>query len=337
MKLWPLCTSIMHIGMKAHHALYRIGSRLAQCSPFETARNALITMSTNGQGSSHVGVGLLGAGKKPSWVVLDNAQMYHRRRDQRIGTKNRLIIGTGATEIQMEDCSPDDLDLDALTERIRQGLRRNLSAREILDSVQTAHLDTVFCFHFATALVGYVPALRAPYEAELSKLFAEKTRKHQINPKRLTVIRPLGTNSANETTTKGMWTALTDFLAQLGITASTYSRRLMFFSGDGKSFETMSTVRRYLSGSQRSQKGDFDALRFLCPVLEIWHTRWTELSRICRKFWGGSHSHTDPSSLGYFADAVNSPKPSDFTSVDYHANARLVDVVVRGQILHCWE
>lgn len=308
--------------------MYRVGSRLAQNTAYSTVRSALLTMASKKR--TDLQRHFTDTNQKPLMVVFDNIQAYARRRDHRIGTKNQMILGTGGTAVEMEDCAHNAFDLEPILERLERGVRRKLTPEDILRDIDTAHFDTVFKFHWLVVLVMFVPSCDI-YRTEVSNLFAERTRKHQINPNRHTIVHPLGTNSENEVSLRGMLAALRDFLSQLGITST--RGRLMFFSGDGKSFELMHQVRRYLSGT----KSDLLSLRFIRPVLELWHTKWTDLSRICRSHWGGKHTTTDPSTLGFMARAINSPTPSDFQKVEFYPNARLVKTVVHGHMLECWE
>ncbi|THH07257.1 hypothetical protein EW146_g9376 [Bondarzewia mesenterica] len=292
---FPICRAISMFGTQAHQSMYRIGSRLGDCVTYTTVRDALVTMASAERErfqswckNSELRRNLL--------VVIDNVQVYARKRTHYIGKENKMITGTGATAVEMEDCAPDAFNLKPILDRLHEGRRAELSADSILADIDWEHLRRVQMYHWLDALVFYVPAL-AGYRTEVTKLFAEKTRKHQINPNRHTKVHPLGTNSANEVSTQGMKEALTDFLEQLSINDENLGEQLVFFSGDGKSFEGMHTVKKYLS----SQLGTFTSFRFLRPVLELWHTKWTDLSRICRTHWGVGHTTTDPSTLGYMA------------------------------------
>src|SRR5882762_4571214 len=103
--LFAMCRGIAMFATKAHHSLYGVGSRLAQNVPYMTVRNALIEMAKSKRmvWDEERRQGCI----KPYLIVLDNIQAYARRRDSRIGTHNKLITGTGATAIEMEDCPPD--------------------------------------------------------------------------------------------------------------------------------------------------------------------------------------------------------------------------------------
>ena len=327
--LLPLCRGLSLFAMKAHQSLYRIGSRLAQCTPYATTRRALIQMA-KGKRDALV---RLWNGPEPEHhiIVLDNIQALRRRRDQRIGTSNKMITGTGATAVKMEDCPPGAFDLKALLEKRAQGERRGVTVERILESIDWDHQAKISAFHWLDALVFFVPAL-AGDKSKVADLFSNEGKKHQIDPKRHSTIHPLGTNSANEVSTHGMKDAVSDFLKQLGINESTFKEKICFFTGDGKTFEGINKVKRYLS----NQTSNFRSFRFIIAGLELWHTKWTDLSRICSGKWGLAHP-TDPSTLGFQAKAINHPTPSDLKKVDFYSHARLLEVCVRAHMLHCWE
>jgi len=75
-------------------------------------------------------------------------------------------------------------------------------------------------------------------------------------------------NNENEMTVRGLKRAMADFIDQIGITADTVSwdQELLFMTGDGKTFEGMNRVKRYL---EHNEDSDFDAFRHVMPNLEI--------------------------------------------------------------------
>ncbi|KAK7684254.1 hypothetical protein QCA50_012578 [Cerrena zonata] len=270
--LLPMCRGIYLFATKAHQSTYRVGSRLAQCPPYSTVRNSLVTMARQKRK-------LLQATNIISrWCVLDNLQAYARRRDQRIGNGNAMI-----TE-----------------EKLSEGERRNLSVEVILEEIDWAHFEKVYALHFVDTLIQFVPTL-VSHRKGIEESFKD-VEKHQINPARHSKVQPLGTNSANEVSTQGMKEAVTDFFDEMGITEATLNNRIQFMSGDGKSFEAMGKVKKYLSG----QDDDYYSMRFVVEILELWHTKWHDISRICGAQWGERNSN-DPSTLSYLAKAINSP------------------------------
>jgi len=73
---------------------------------------------------------------------------------------------------------------------------------------------------------------------------------------------------------------MADFINQIGITEDmvTCDQELLFMTGDGKTFEGMNRVKRYLEDNEWS---DFHAFWYIMPNLEIWHTKWTDLGQTC--------------------------------------------------------
>jgi hypothetical protein len=124
--------------------------------------------------------------------------------------------------------------------------------------------------------------------------------------------------------------------SQIGITPDTVERdkELLFMTGNGKTFNGMNRVKHHLDDNEDD---NFASFRFIQPNLEIWHTKWTNLGRICRGAWGKGLEHTNPSSLGYLAKVIKSPAPNNFLKVDFYTNFNLVHTTVRAHILSCWE
>ncbi|KAI0312034.1 hypothetical protein OF83DRAFT_1067874, partial [Amylostereum chailletii] len=329
---FPLCRGIALFATMAHQSAYRVGSRLGQNTPYTTTRNSLVT--TAEMERAELKKRLENFAEEPVLVVFDNIQTLHRQRNNRIGTKNRMITGTGATAVEMEDCPPGAFNLAPIREKYEAGARHEIIVDDIRKKTDSEHLRRVFAYHWLIILLEWVPAL-ALYRSDALKRFANQTEKHQIDTKRHTKVHPLGTNGANETTTSGLREAIFDFLSQLGLTENSMVDHLMFLHGDGKSFEGIHKVKKLSSGKE----SDFFSWRFIHPVLELWHTKWTALSRIVRALWGpvGKESLEDPSTLGFMANAINSPKPSDLHKVEFYPNAHLINVVVRGHILHCYQ
>lgn len=313
--------------MKSHQSAFRTGSRMAQCVPYSTTRNALVAM----------------AQYKSQWlkenpldeirsVVLDNVQQYARRRDHRIGTANELMTGTGATAIVMENCPPDAFEAKPYLEKLDKCDREKLSVASLQESIDWTHLQLVSELHFLDIVVQYVPSL-ASYRKDVSKLFKDCLKKNPIDPTRRTRIHPLGTNDANEVSLKGMNEALSDILDQLGIDDEVMRTKLQFVSGDGKSFQVIGDMKKLLE----DQPTPDQSLITLVEILELWHTKWTELSRNFVNKFGSINAQDDPSTIRFVANVINSPIPSNLGKVDFYPNARLLDVTVRAHMLRFWE
>lgn len=312
--------------MKSHQSAFRTGSRMAQCVSYSTTRNALLAMA--GYIRQYLRANPLNELRS---IVLDNVQQYARRRDNRIGTANELMTGTGATAIVMEDCDPDALEAKPYLENLAKCDRRNLSVQSVQESIDWTHLGLASELHLLDILVQYVPSL-APYRRDTLNLFKE-LEKHQINRTRRTNIHPLGTNDANEVSLKGMNEALSDILNQLGVTDETMRSRVQFVSGDGKSFQVMGDLKKLLEDLPTPDQ----SLVTLVEILELWHTKWTELSRNFGNKFGSVEVQDDPSTIRFLANVISSPIPSNLSKVDFYPNARLFDIAVRTHVIRFWE
>lgn len=163
--------------------------------------------------------------------------------------------------------------------------------------------------------------------AELAKVLARTP----IPPTRKSNITPLATNSADEMHIQGMKQGVLDFLStQMGITAENLNNTISILSGDGKTYSMLLLLKKSLS----PEEGDFESLRWIYPLLELWHTKWTDLSRVVRAHWGTTD---DPSSLAAIAEVSNCPTPSDLRKVDFFDGSHLVNLALDAHLLNCWE
>lgn len=124
-----------------------------------------------------------------------------------------------------------------------------------------------------------------------------------------------------------------DFLrTQMGVTEENLNDRLFVFSGDGKTFDVLQRLKKYLS----THKGKYESLQCVVPMLELWHTKWTDLSRVVRCHFG-KDSPNDPSTLAAAAKKAECPTPNDLRKVDFYQGAHLVNLALDANLLNCWE
>ncbi|VDB86476.1 unnamed protein product [Peniophora sp. CBMAI 1063] len=202
-------------GTKAHHSMWRVGSRLGQNLSFTSLRNGLAVIS----GSNISWIQTTTEDSSFDWAgILDNMQFYAIRRDVRIGVTNAMENGTGAYLLRMVDLEDGALDLLPILANIVQGKRRAATLEALLDDIDWEKADLVVTLHILRILVNRIDCLRKRYLGDVDKLFYEKASMLQINPHRKSEIHPLGSNGANEVTHKGMRAALSDFVfTQMGI------------------------------------------------------------------------------------------------------------------------
>ena len=71
------------------------------------------------------------------------------------------------------------------------------------------------------------------------------------------------------------------------------------FLGDGKTFNRVLKVKEFLL----PHKGDFQSLQCLVPLFELWHTKWTDLSRLVCTHWEKGFED-DLSTLAFLANVA---------------------------------
>ena len=89
-----------------------------------------------------------------------------------------------------------------------------------------------------------------------------------------------------------------------------------------------------LKKSLSLEKGDFESLWWIYPLLELWHTKWTDLSHAVYAHWGMTD---DTSSLAAIAEVSNCPTPSDLQKVDFFDGSHFVNLMLDAHLLNCWE
>ena len=99
---------------------------------------------------------------------------------------------------------------------------------------------------------------------------------------------------------------------------SSYTPRLILTGGDGLTYERMVQLKNYLQFHENT----YERLDILEPILEIWHTKWTDLSHIYEAHWDSLTSN-DPSSLGHSANKIKRKAPSNLKKVDYYPYSQL--------------
>ncbi|KAF8965633.1 hypothetical protein BDZ97DRAFT_1658861 [Flammula alnicola] len=323
--LYQLCRALWMFATKTARTVFRVESRIGQSVAHSTVYKALSEMAKQKQSELKASV----QAGKDKIVVSDNVQVYARKRDRRIGRENKMITGLAGTAIEMQDYHPDALNLQDILQRQARQERRTLTADTILNDLDPTHLENVSVIQFLQALIGHVKQLSV-YHQELAE-YAKILDKKPIPKTRCSKITPLATNSADEMHIQGLKRGVLDFIStQMGVTAETLNNRAVIMSGDGKTYAMFLLLKKICA----AEEGDFESFRWLVPLLELWHTKWTDLSRDIRAHWG---STDDPSSLASIARIAECPTPSDLRKVDFYDGSYLVNLALDANLLNCWE
>lgn len=266
-------------------------------------------------------------------IRLDNVQNYLFQRDNAVGRENRLNIGLAATyyEVDLGDIDIKIFSLDAKREVKARGLRQKLDVQSLLGFIDNQHLESVFSLHWILVLVQRIPEL-SHLLSDVELLFRTRVAKQRLRLSQ-SKIHPLASSSRSETVLTEFKEALEDFFAQTGQTHESFKRYLFPIGGDGLTYEKMIQLQEYL----QLHESEFDSFEFMQPLLEWWHTEWTNLSRLCEFHWGSDGPEAlDPSTLGHSAAKIGWKKPPNLKKVDFYTTADLVDTVLDGRMLDCW-
>lgn len=324
--LLPLATGLIFFGSSVNFDVFRHHSHIGNVPAYSTILRAMRVLS------DREGEDTLAHGLDPSTIGvirLDNVQNYHRQRDPGIGRENRLNIGLAATYFEVEDVNISAFDLDNKRERISEGHRKTLTAEKLAGYIDSGHLETVGMLQWINTLLHYIPEL-AGLKGHLEMLYSTRATKQQI-PVKPTKIHPLASSSRNETILTDFKAALHDFLEQIGQTPEKFKRQIIPIGGDGLTFDKMLMLKEFL----QLEESEFESLEIMEPLLEWWHTLWTDLSRIYGTHWGDDLSN-DPSTLGHSAAKIGRKKPSNLKKVDYYPHAQLAYLVLDVRMLDCW-
>ena len=129
---------------------------------------------------------------------------------------------------------------------------------------------------------------------------------------------PLATSGKNEALIGDLKDGLLDFLEQLGHDEENYDSRLWFGGGDGMSYNNMLILKKYM----QTHPDEFQRFELLRPVLQVWHTQWTNLTWIIQTHSGESLSN-NPATIWWAAKKIGCDISGDKKS-DFYPDSQLL-------------
>ncbi|KAJ7573714.1 hypothetical protein C8J56DRAFT_1008216 [Mycena floridula] len=247
-------------------------------------------------------------------VILDNVQAYKRKRDMRIGGVDSMTTGTAATFVEVATMDPQAVCYDDKLRRIKENKRASLTVDKLLSLINSDHLEIIGSLQWLHTLVKYIPQL-AKYKLMVTTLYQTRAAKQQV---------------PNEASTTELKDATLDFLEQIGQTREKHLRRVQPFGGDGSTFQNFLNIKHYL----QFHPHEFESFGLLEPLLQGWHTMWTDLCRVFKTHWGTEGSK-DPSTLGHSTGKIGRPAPPNLKKVDYFPCLQLGYTVLDARMLDC--
>ncbi|KAJ3494472.1 hypothetical protein NLJ89_g10801 [Agrocybe chaxingu] len=325
-RLLPLVQGLLYFAHSAPADLIAYGSRIGAMPAYTTISKSLRGLADH---QAQITKEVARDPTKSGFTQFDNVQNYLRQQDHRLGRVNQMNIGVSGTFCEVEGVDLTAGDLDDRRQRLLENKRADLTVEQLLAFIDHQHTRTVFSLHWLQTLISAVPEL-SKWQKHVTMLFETKATKIQL-PSKATKVHPLASISKNETVTTELKDIIIDICQQLGISEGDYDRRLIFVGGDGLTFQKVVELKKYL----QFHKDPFQSFEIIEPVLALWHTEWTDLSRIFEVHWDGLMSK-DPSSLGHSASCINRPAPSNLKKVDYYPAAELMYLFLEARMLDCW-
>lgn len=262
-------------------------------------------------------------------LIFDNVQHYRKQWQFRLGQQPSMIIGIFGTYSVME-VQAAALDVLDKRRRLALNLRKDLTTSQLLGMIDQPHIRQIGCLQWIQALTTYIPEF-AIYKKDVHLRYRTRVAKQQ-NPLVKSDLRPLASSGKNEAYIPELKDCFIDFLQQLGQTVEDHDFRLWFAGGDGMSFNNMLLLKKYLQNHGDS----FENFELMQPILQSWHTMWTDLSRIFSTHWGGIIKNNNPASIGHSAKKIGRPPPPNMKKVDYYPCQQLLNLIHDTRMLDCW-
>ncbi|KAF9070744.1 hypothetical protein BDP27DRAFT_1362408 [Rhodocollybia butyracea] len=263
------------------------------------------------------------------WVVPDNVQNHHRRRMNRIGLENIMNLGMSASAFARISRRPNALNYEDKERRRAASKRDEMTVDKLLQFCDHEHEEKVFVFQWMWCLGHYDSSLEG-LESTANMWLRTRGQKLQI-PLEKTQIFPLPSCAKSETKLNEFIDSIFNFWRSIGQTCDDFLMRLTPFGGDGLTYELF-----WKAIYQRQfHTSPFTSLKLLQPLLMVWHTLWTNLSRIIEKHLI-SYESQDPSTLGNSASKISRTIRIDQGKYDFNQGSELLYLVLDMRMLDCW-
>jgi hypothetical protein len=268
------------------------------------------------------------------FIILDNVQKYSRARDPTIARENVMITGMNAFFVESKGygIDPKVYDYEDKQCRVAQGLRYRLSVDQLAGYIDQPDAVVSGGLLFAESLCRIVPSLRVHLPQIRQRLRDTATL---LVPLHQAVVHPLATSGKKQTVPTELKDGVLDFLQQAG-RSPLNGRKIDMISlgGDGFTVKALQQLKAYL----QFHTDPLQSLRIVTPMRQIWHEKWTDVSRIHKTHWGPTGSQNrNPASLGHSAMLIKRSPPADMSKVDFYPGSQLIYLVLDARILNIFE
>jgi hypothetical protein len=319
---------------KAHTDTKRILSRLGLSVSDSTVRHALRSMTEAERRELEQSIALSEAqGEVNHCLVIDNVQRYNLVREPGLGMQSKMITGTAATAVKLEDCPTGAFNLQDQLSRILAAEKKQLTTQQLYEDLQFSSLDSVMAVHWLRILVEYIPELSSHLKDVMAAFEDPSIKSYRIPSNRKTKVQPLGTSGEKEVEHEGMARALRDFDSQLGKTKERgHAETLIsWHRGDGASHAASCQLQEY----NQPVLDNYDAHRHRLSTPEVWHARLTTLNAIATNHYGPSAS-LDPSSLSKSSSVLGVKIPGNTQNCDFYTTSRNMTIMYKARVIDIW-
>lgn len=326
--LLPLARGMLYYASSVPSDLYNIGSCLGETPVYSTVYNMMQPLSDEEAGV----IQALGS-DLTKWGVMhiDNIQNFLPQQDKQIGCGNKMTIGIAGMYMELDNFDVKVYSLDDKHKRIAKNKQSTLSTTQVLGFIDQKHLEIVGALQWLQSLTDSVHELHH-MKGEVSLRYHTCGAKLPI-PVHRSKLHPLASSGKNKTITGKLKDVLLDFFEQLGQMQDNYICRLVLVGGDGLTYKKFLLLKKYL----QFHKDKFQSFEMIKPILELWHTAWTDLSRLYECHWpAGSLDSQDPSTLRHSAQLIGGKVPPNLKKVDYYPGVQLAYDVLDSWMLDCW-
>ena len=268
-------------------------------------------------------------------LTFDNVQTYARQWEMRIGRENVMKIGMAGTAVELVNFNQRAVDLQRRRQLIDEGRPKKMSLKvdDLINLPKSPHNRTIGALHWLQILTTYVPQLEKYKSYVREKFRTEPSASMRLDEGgvRRTIVHPLATSAKNETSSTDLRDGLVDFLEQVGQTPDDHHPRIVLVGGDGLTFEQLGNLKQLM----QSQDKPFKNFEIIQPYLQLWHTEWTDLSRLFTAHFGEDGTR-DPSAIGHSSAKINFKRPANLAKIDYYPGSHHLYRVLDARVLDCW-
>ena len=209
--------------------------------------------------------------------IYDNIQRNYVAWNQTVSNKNTMRTGTASTVVIMDGVSKDDLDPNALANRLHQ--RSRLTFNNLIQDLDQDHLDNIGRATLLYIWTRHIESLHH-FSPLVATLFTDKYKKHPLRLRK-SQFYSLKTSNIDESRPVGAKDVLTDIAAQLKLEDSDFDNLLIPVAGDLVTVDRVRKLKRYTHTdvSTRSQH------KWALPWIQLWHLKWTALRSFYDTHW----------------------------------------------------